>query len=42
LLNRIHLAAGEDKQFWDGRAASVEEALLHALTDTTEMAGDSG
>lgn len=37
LLNRIMLSVGEDRQFWDGRATSVEDALLHALADPTEM-----
>lgn len=40
LLNRVMLALGDDRQFWDGRSASVEEALLHALHDPTEMAAD--
>lgn len=40
LLNRIMLAVGDDKQMWDGRATSVEDALLHALADPTEMAAD--
>jgi cytochrome c peroxidase len=40
LLNRIMLAVGDDKQMWDGRAVSVEDALLHALADPTEMAAD--
>jgi cytochrome c peroxidase len=38
LLNRIMLAVGDDRQFWDGRAASVEDALLHALLAEQEMA----
>jgi cytochrome c peroxidase len=38
LLNRIMLGFGEDRQFWDGRATSVEDALLHALKDPAEMA----
>jgi cytochrome c peroxidase len=38
LLNRVMLALGEDQQFWDGRSTSVEDALLHALEDKTEMA----
>jgi cytochrome c peroxidase len=38
LLNRVMLAIGNDQQFWDGRTASVEDALLHALEDPTEMA----
>lgn len=38
LLNRIMLGLGEDRQFWDGRSISVEDALLHALKDPTEMA----
>lgn len=37
LLNRIMLSVGDDRQFWDGRATSVEDALLHALSDPTEM-----
>jgi cytochrome c peroxidase len=37
LLNRIMLSVGDDRQFWDGRATSVEDALLHALADPTEM-----
>lgn len=37
LLNRIMLSVGEDRQFRDGRATSVEDALLHALADPTEM-----
>jgi cytochrome c peroxidase len=41
LLNRIMLAVGDDRQMWDGRASSVEDALLHALTDATAMAADS-
>jgi cytochrome c peroxidase len=40
LLNRIMLAVGDDRQFWDGRATSVEDALLHALTDARDMAAD--
>jgi cytochrome c peroxidase len=40
LFNRIMLAVGDDRQFWDGRAASVEDALLHALADPTEMGAD--
>ena len=40
LLNRIMLAVGDDRQMWDGRASSVEDALLHALTDATAMAAD--
>lgn len=40
LLNRIMLAVGDDRQMWDGRATSVEDALLHALADPTEMAAD--
>ena len=40
LLNRIMLAVGDDKQMWDGRASSVEDALLHALADPSEMAAD--
>ena len=38
LLNRVMLSLGHDKQFWDGRSESVEDALLHALSDPTEMA----
>jgi cytochrome c peroxidase len=38
LLNRVMLSLGHDKQFWDGRSTSVEDALLHALADPTEMA----
>jgi cytochrome c peroxidase len=38
LLNRVMLAVGHDRQFWDGRSVSVEDALLHALFDPTEMA----
>jgi cytochrome c peroxidase len=38
LLNRVMLSLGHDKQFWDGRSQSVEDALLHALSDPTEMA----
>jgi cytochrome c peroxidase len=38
LLNRVMLALGHDQQFWDGRSTSVEDALLHALEDKTEMA----
>ena len=38
LLNRVMLALGHDQQFWDGRSESVEDALLHALADPTEMA----
>jgi len=38
LLNRVMLALGDDRQFWDGRSTSVEDALLHALADPTEMA----
>jgi cytochrome c peroxidase len=38
LLNRVMLSLGHDKQFWDGRSESVEDALLHALSDSTEMA----
>ncbi|RPH77796.1 MAG: cytochrome-c peroxidase [Nitrospiraceae bacterium] len=38
LLNRLMLALGHDQQFWDGRSTSVEDALLHALEDKTEMA----
>ncbi|MFO0911415.1 MAG: cytochrome c peroxidase [Pirellulales bacterium] len=38
LLNRVMLALGHDQQFWDGRSTSVEDALLHALSDKTEMA----
>lgn len=38
LLNRVMLSRGHDEQFWDGRSTSVEDALLHALEDTTEMA----
>jgi cytochrome c peroxidase len=38
LLNRMVLALGNDQQFWDGRSLSVEDALLHALEDPTEMA----
>ncbi len=38
LLNRIVLTLGNDQQFWDGRSSSVEDALLHALEDRTEMA----
>ncbi|MEZ6120112.1 MAG: cytochrome c peroxidase [Pirellulaceae bacterium] len=38
LLNRVTLSLGDDKQFWDGRGLSVEDALLHALADPTEMA----
>jgi cytochrome c peroxidase len=41
LLNRIMLSLGDDRQFWDGRSLSVEDALLHALTDPTEMAASS-
>ena len=37
LLNRVMLSLGHDKQFWDGRSTSVEDALLHALADPTEM-----
>lgn len=37
LLNRIMLSVGDDRQFWDGRATSVEDALLHALADPNEM-----
>ena len=37
LLNRIMLAVGDDRQMWDGRAASVEDALLHTLRDPDEM-----
>lgn len=40
LLNRIMLSVGDDRQFWDGRATSVEDALLHALADPTEMNAD--
>ena len=40
LLNRIMLAVGDDRQMWDGRASSVEDALLHSLTDATAMAAD--
>ena len=40
LLNRIMLAVGDDRQFWDGRATSVEDALLHALVDDRDMAAD--
>jgi cytochrome c peroxidase len=40
LMNRIMLAIGDDKQLWDGRVTSVEDALLHALADPTEMAAD--
>ena len=38
LLNRVMLSLGHDQQFWDGRSVSVEDALLHALSDPTEMA----
>jgi cytochrome c peroxidase len=38
LLNRVMLSLGHDQQFWDGRSTSVEDALLHALEDKTEMA----
>jgi cytochrome c peroxidase len=38
LLNRVMLSIGNDQQFWDGRTSSVEDALLHALSDPTEMA----
>jgi cytochrome c peroxidase len=38
LLNRVMLSLGHDQQFWDGRSQSVEDALLHALSDPTEMA----
>lgn len=38
LLNRVMLSLGHDKQFWDGRSDSVEDALLHALSDPSEMA----
>jgi cytochrome c peroxidase len=31
------LAVGDDRQMWDGRAASVEDALLHTLRDPDEM-----
>lgn len=41
LLNRVMLALGHDQQFWDGRSESVEDALLHALADPTEMAVSS-
>ena len=40
LLNRIMLAVGDDRQMWDGSATSIEDALLHALADATEMAAD--
>jgi cytochrome c peroxidase len=40
LLNRIMLAVGDDRQMWDGAATSVEDALLHTLTDPREMAAD--
>jgi len=40
LLNRIMLAVGDDRQMWDGSAASIEDALLHALANETEMAAD--
>lgn len=40
LLNRIMLAVGHDRQMWDGRATSIEDALLHSLTDATAMAAD--
>jgi len=40
LLNRIMLAIGDDRQMWDGSATSVEDALLHTLTDPREMAAD--
>lgn len=42
LLNRIMLAVGDDRQMWDGSAASVEDALLHTLADPDEMAAESG
>jgi cytochrome c peroxidase len=41
LLNRVMLSLGDDKQFWDGRSVSVEDALLHALSDPTEMAASA-
>jgi cytochrome c peroxidase len=34
------LSLGQDQQFWDGRSISVEDALLHAIEDKTEMAGE--
>ena len=40
LLNRIMLAVGDDRQLWDGSAASVEAALLHTLADEREMGAD--
>ena len=37
LINRVMFAGIGEEEFWDGHAASLEDAVLMAITDPTEM-----
>jgi cytochrome c peroxidase len=37
LYNRIMFGGTNEEEFWDGHAATIEDAVLIALTDPTEM-----
>ncbi len=37
LINRVMFAGIGEEEFWDGHAASLEDAVLVAITDPTEM-----